>query len=375
MRSCIVVPRLKGAVWARLGDDLVVVDDPREQLLLSDPSGQVESLLELLREGSRTAEELVRALAPRGPVTLAEIEEALAALDGLGLLVDAAAGSTLSSTERERYFSNLAFFRTFASLEHSPEWFQERLSRARVVMLGAGGLGSTVLLDLAGMGVGHVTLLDCDRVELRNFARQFLYSEADIGQPKVERAAARLRAFNSGMEFTLVDRRVGGTGDLAELVTGADLVVSGIDNPDQVDLWVNEACVTAGVPYVRGGMFARQLVYWSVDPGRTPCLACRRHEDDLEAAKPGTSAVGGRLAEQLQRINRGIGPVASLLGSLVAMEALRYLSGFAPPVAAGAYQWVDLLTCTQTAEPWRAWPECDICAAVPARDERLSAVV
>lgn len=366
-----MIPRLKGAGWARHGDDLVVVADPREQIVLSDPSGQVESLFELLREGRRTPEELACDLAPRWPVTRAEVDEALAALDGLGLLEDAAAGTTLSPLERERYFSNLAFFRTFASLQRSPEQFQERLLQAHVVLLGTGGLGSTVLIDLAGLGVGHLTLLDCDRVELRNFARQFIYTEADIGQPKVERAAARARAFNSGMEVTVVDRRVGGPGDLAPLVANADVVVSGIDHPKNVDLWVNEACVTAGVPYVRGGMFARQAVYWSVDPGRSPCMACRHHEDELEAAQPGTGGVAARLAEELQRVNRGVGPVASLIGSLVALEALRYLTGFAAPIAAGVYQWVDLLTCVQTAEPWRGNPDCPVCASAPARDGRL----
>jgi molybdopterin/thiamine biosynthesis adenylyltransferase len=302
-----VIPQLKNCVWQRAGDDLWVVSEPETQIVLSDPGGQAEHLLGLLRDGTRDEAQLAAALAEHGvPATHGEVTAAIAALDELRLLVDAVAPMALPDHQAERYFSNLAFFSTFASLERSPASFQGALLDAHVVFLGTGGLGSTAIQALTGAGVGQMTLLDNDVVELRNFARQYLYRTQDIGLPKVERAADWVRAFSPATDIRAVSRRIGGPADVADLLPGADLVVSGVDQPDGVDEWVNEACVAAGVPYVRGGMFAQRLAYWSVAPGRSACLACHQHE--LAATAPEQGVAPERLATGLDRVNRGTGP-------------------------------------------------------------------
>jgi len=361
-----MIPKLKELTWERAADEIVVAFDPTEQLVLADPSGQVEALFGLLREGTRDTDQLARELAGRYPdVTADEVESAIEALDELRLLDDAQR-MPLPAAQAERYFSNLAFFDTFASLERPAEHFQQRLLDAHVVVLGAGGLGSTVLMNLAGLGVGRLTLLDDDLVEPRNFARQFLYAHADIGTSKVERAAARLEAFDPALRIRTVKSRVRGAAEVASLLDGADLLVTGIDRPTEVDLWVNEACLAAGVPYVRGAMLPTRVIYWSVDPGRSACYACALRADAESAAGSGTAGVARRLAPELPTINRGIGPVASLIGSLVAMEALRYLTGFAAPVAAGRFRLVDFRAgLAETEQPWPRDPDCAACASVP----------
>ena len=359
-----MIPKLKNAVWERIGDDLYVVSEPETQIVLSDPDGQVEQLLELLREGTRDAPGLGGALADRRlPTTSSEISEAIAALDELRLLVDAAAPVPLSESQAERYFSNLAFFTTFASLDRSPASFQRTLLDSHVVFLGTGGLGSTAIQAMTGAGVGRMTLLDADAVELRNFARQYLYRTQDLGMPKVERAAAWVRAFSPETDVRVVSRWIGGPDDVADLLPEADLVVSGVDQPAGIDLWVNEACVAAGVPYVRGGMIAQRLAYWSVDPGRSPCMACHQHE--LAATAPEHGVAAERRRAELERVNRGIGPVASLVGALVAMEALRYLTGFAPPIAAGCERFVDFASGEQEVQRWTRWADCPVCPTAP----------
>jgi molybdopterin-synthase adenylyltransferase len=369
-----VIAKLKNAVWQRAGDDLYVVSEPETQIVLSDHGGQVERLLSLLREGTRDEAHLAGALAEDGvPATRTEVTAAIAALNELRLLVDAAAPTSLSDDQAERYFSNLAFFATFASLERSPASFQSALLDAHVVFLGTGGLGSTAIQALTGAGVGQMTLLDNDVVELRNFARQYLYRTRDIGLPKVERAAAWVRAFSPGTNVRTVSRWIGGPADIADLLADADLVVSGVDQPDGIDEWVNEACLAAAVPYVRGGMRGQRLAYWSVDPGRSACLACHRHE--VAATAPEHGVTPERLATGLDRVNRGIGPVASMVGALVAMEALRYLTAFAPPIAAGCESFVDLATGEQETRAWTRWPGCRVCATAPALPRRVPAVV
>lgn len=349
-------PRLKNAVWHRDGDDLYVISDPEEQIVLADPDGQVERLLSLLADCGPDSEGMAEALG--------DVDDAIMTLDSLGLLTDADAPTPLTDGQRERNHSNLAFFTTFADLHCGPEEFQRRLLTAHVVFLGTGGLGSSAIQALTGAGVGRMTLLDADTVEPRNFARQYLYQHSDVGQPKVERAAAWVRAFNPAVDVTAVSRWIGGPADIADLLNHVDLVISGVDKPDDIDLWVNEACVVAGVPYVRGGMFARRISYRSVDPGRTPCFACHRHTaGDRELAIPLST-----LQQGLKRVNRGAGPVATLLGGLVAMEGLRYLTGFAPPIAAGRHRFVDLVTGEQEAIVWRKWPDCPVCRRAPLGD-------
>ncbi len=348
-------PRLKSAVWHRDGDDLYIISDPEEQITLADPDGRVELLLSLLADGSRHRQQLAEAFG--------EVDDAITALDSLGLLTDADAPTTLTPDQRERNYSNLAFFTTFATLHRGPEEYQCRLLASHVVFLGTGGLGSTVIQALTGAGVGRLTLLDADTLEPRNFARQYLYHYRDIGQPKVDRAAAWVRAFNPAAEVKAVSRWIGGPDDIADLLDHADLVISGVDKPDEIDLWVNEACVTAGVPYIRGGMYARRISYWSVNPGRTPCFACHRQAVDNERPEIPSAKLKG-----LERVNRGTGPVASLLGGLVALEGLRYLTGFAPPTAAGRQRFIDLVTGQDELLDWRQWPDCPVCRRAPQRD-------
>lgn len=362
-------PRLKPVNCVADGETLILSLDPRERIELADPTGHVRTLLLVLAGGLYAADELCAALGEHGHhVDRAELDEALALLDGLGWLEDAGAPRRLTGYERERYFSNLAFFDAFTTLERGREEIQQRLIESRVVVLGAGGLGSSVVQNLAGLGVSSLTLLDFDRVELRNFARQFTYTEAQCGLPKVEQVAAWLQAFDSRIDVTVVNDRVDGPDDVRALLPGADLVVAAIDDPDDVDLWVNEACVGAGVPFIRGGLAYVQGLYWSVDPGRSACRHCLELHRATLAQDVDRAVATGELVLRGARVNRAIGPVAQLLGSLVAMEAVRYLTGITAPVSAGCYQLVDFSgSCSISADPWPRDPDCPVCAAAPRR--------
>lgn len=364
-----VTPRLKSINCLAHQESLLLSRDPRSRVELADPEGQTRALLILLAEGIRTPSELRKALAERWPdIELREIRDALDVLGRLGWLEDAAAPGHLSDRQRQRYFSNLAFFDAFTTLERSREEIQRELLDARVVVLGAGGLGSSVIQNLAGLGVSKLTILDCDIVELQNFARQFVYTEEQLGQPKAERVAAWLREFDTGADVRAVDARVLGPDDVRTLLPGADLVISAIDEPDEVDLWVNEACVGAGIPFIRGGLSYTQGLYWSVDPGRSACRQCLETHRATFAEDIDLPLLTWERVLRTERVNRGIGPVAQLLGAVVAMEALRYLTGIVPPVAAGAYQLIDFAgSCSTSVEPWPQDPSCGVCATAPPK--------
>jgi molybdopterin/thiamine biosynthesis adenylyltransferase len=351
-------PALKAIEWERHGDDLLVVHDVRQGLVLSDPNGSVERLFHLLRCGRHDVRSLALALAL--PVEI--IEAALATLDAHRLLEDAAARNTATSEWRERHFSNLAFFESFATLSRSQEQFVHHLEGRHVLVLGTGGLNSNVVPHLCGFGVGTLTLVDSDTVQPRNFARQYLYRWEDIGRPKVACAAEWVRRFEPTIKVEALNIAIASQTDVDRLLNDhrPDLVASGVDRPAEIDDWVNAACVTHDVPYVRAGMTVTQGVVRSVLPRVSGCFACRQLHIEETAEELATAT--DRLHRRRPRTNRGIGPVAGLLGALTAFEILRILTGFDRPAYAGRDLVIDFAdACTTQYFEWRRHPACRVC--------------
>lgn len=155
-----------------------------------------------------------------------------------------------------------------------PDWGpsgQEKLKRARVAVVGAGGLGSAALTYLALAGVGYLRIIDPDTVEITNLNRQMLHTETNLGQPKVESARARLAALNRDIEIEtfpepITDRNV------LELIADC-LIVDALDNlPARFIL--NRAALRLNRPLFHGAVYGFEGRATTIYPGRTPCLAC-----------------------------------------------------------------------------------------------------
>ena len=168
------------------------------------------------------------------------------------MVEDAADDERIEAKELERFDRQLRYFSDIGSASTpTPSECQERLREAKIAVLGVGGLGGWSALALACTGVGEMWLIDGDRVEVSNLNRQILYSEADIGELKVECAASRLRAFNSGMKITTEARRLESESDIAEFIAGSDIVIDAADWPaHDIERWCNSACFEAGIPYI-----------------------------------------------------------------------------------------------------------------------------
>ena len=194
---------------------------------------------------------------------------------------------------------------------------QQRLLAARVLVVGAGGLGAPALLYLASAGVGQLTLVDDDTVELTNLQRQVIHDMQTLGQPKVVSAAARLSAINPDVQLRLLNERLAGD-SLAAEVAAHDLVLDCSDNFATRHA-INRACVAARVPLVSGAAvrFSGQLAVYDVRDEASPCYHCLLPEEG--EASDGPCATFGVLA-----------PLVGVIGSLQAVEAVKLLAGRRP---------------------------------------------
>jgi molybdopterin/thiamine biosynthesis adenylyltransferase len=228
------------------------------------------------------------------------------------------AAAQLTDAELERYSRQLVL----------PEWggaAQQAVGEASVLVIGAGALGAPVAMYLAGAGVGRIGILDDDAVELSNLHRQLLHFTPDVGVPKAESAAAKLRFLNPDVVVEPLRARFEAGNGLA-LLEGQDLVVDCSDS-FATRYAVNAACCAARIPLVEAGVLALSGLVMSIKPGRTACYRCAFPEPPQDAPRCADAGV--------------LGPAAGVIGSLQALEALKLLTGVAPAIADGFLQ-VDL---------------------------------
>ncbi len=191
---------------------------------------------------------------------------------------------------------------------------QRRLRDAHVLVVGAGGLGVPILLYLAAAGVGHITVVDDDRVAVSNLQRQVIFRSEDIGVPKVLAARAALHGLNPHVTVTPVQARLD-AGGAAQMVPGHDLVLDGTDNFDTRHL-VNRACVAAGVPLISGAITQWEGQLGLFDPARgAPCLACVFPVIPAADLVPSCAEAGV------------MGALPGIIGAMMAAEAIKELTG------------------------------------------------
>lgn len=209
----------------------------------------------------------------------------------------------LSRDEQRRYERQLA-------LDGIGEAGQARLKAARVAVVGAGGLGSPAAFYLAAAGVGNLTLVDSDVVDLGNLQRQILHTTAELGAPKVESARRRLAALNPEVRVVPLAERLEAA-NAAAILRGHDFVVEATDTFASKFV-LADACHAAGVPCCHAGVHRFEGHILTVRPGRSACLRC------VFEAPPDTGDGAPRGP---------LGVVPGVLGTLQAAEAIRYIVG------------------------------------------------
>ncbi|MGH9772156.1 MAG: molybdopterin-synthase adenylyltransferase MoeB [Candidatus Acidiferrales bacterium] len=227
---------------------------------------------------------------------------------------------------------------------------QLKLKQAKVLCIGAGGLGAPVGLYLAAAGVGRIGLVDFDSVDFTNLQRQVLFGSSDVGRPKIEAAAERLRTLNPAIQIDSLETRLSSDNAL-ELFKDYDIIVDGTDNFPTRYL-VNDACVLLGKPNVYGSIFRfeGQITIFSYPGG--PCYRCLYPEPPPPGLVP-SCAEGGVL-----------GVLPGIVGTIQTAETLKLILGKGDPLI-GRLLLLDALAMKFRELKLRRNPECPVCGDHP----------
>jgi sulfur-carrier protein adenylyltransferase/sulfurtransferase len=233
---------------------------------------------------------------------------------------------------------------------------QRRLKNAKVLVVGAGGLGSPALLYLAAAGVGTLGIIDFDVVDESNLQRQIIHGQSDIGRPKAVSAMESVREVNPLVNVVLHEERLD-SDNAMQIFEPYDLIVDGTDNFATRYL-VNDACVLLGKPYVWGSIYrfdGQASVFWAE---HGPCYRCLYPEPPPPGMVP-SCAEGGVL-----------GVLCASIGSIQVTEAIKLITGIGEPLA-GRLMIYDALEMTYRTVRVRKDPECPVCGKNPTITELI----
>ena len=190
---------------------------------------------------------------------------------------------------------------------------QKKLLAAKVLIIGAGGLGAPAAMYLAAAGVGTIGIADADEVDLSNLQRQIIHSTGDVGKPKVQSAKETMQAINPDVNV-ITHHTFVSAGNILDLIKDYDFILDGTDNFPAKFL-INDACVLAEKPFSHAGIIRFQGQLMTYVPGQGPCYRCVFKQPPPKDAVPTCSQAGV------------VGAMGGVIGSLQAMEAIKYITG------------------------------------------------
>ena len=235
---------------------------------------------------------------------------------------------------------------------------QEKLLEAKVLIIGAGGLGAPVALYLAAAGVGTIGIADNDHVEISNLQRQIVHFTKDINVAKVESAAEKMQAINPEVKVNTYQKLLCAD-NIQEIIRGYDFVVDGTDNFPTKFL-VNDACVMENIPLSHGGILRFDGQTMTILPGHSACYRCSFREPPPPDAVPTCSQAGV------------LGAIAGMLGTIQAAETLKYITG-AGELLTDSLLSFNAKTMNFRKIPLKRQPDCPVCGDTPTITELIDA--
>jgi adenylyltransferase/sulfurtransferase len=250
---------------------------------------------------------------------------------------------TLTSDQYLRYARHL-------TLPEFGEAGQEKLLRASVLLIGAGGLGSPLALYLAAAGIGRIGIMDFDVVDLSNLQRQVMHRTQDVGTPKARSAKRAINDLNPGVQVDTYEEGITAANAL-DIIRRYDVVIDGTDNFPTRYL-VNDACVMLGKVNIYGSIYRFEGQATVFDPRHGPCYRCLYPEPPSPGEVP-SCAEGGVL-----------GVLPGMIAMIQATEAIKAITGIGKPLT-GRFLRYDALTMSWRELKLRKDPACPVCGAKP----------
>lgn len=234
---------------------------------------------------------------------------------------------------------------------------QKKLLNAKVLIIGAGGLGAPAAMYLAAAGVGTIGIADADEVDLSNLQRQIIHATEDVGKPKVQSAKETITKMNPDVTVNTYHEFVSAA-NILELIKDYDFIIDGTDNFPAKFL-INDACVMAKKPFSHAGIIRFQGQLMTYVPGAGPCYRCVFENPPPKDAVPTCKQAGV------------IGAMGGVIGSLQAMEAVKYITGVGE-LLTGSILTFDATTMTfRKINIPRPSPHCAVCGEHPTITELI----
>lgn len=228
---------------------------------------------------------------------------------------------------------------------------QKNLLASKVLVIGAGALGSTALMYLASAGIGTIGIADYDKVELSNLQRQIIHNTASVGQYKADSAKRTINDINPDVSVLLYKEKIT-VDNIIETIRNYDFIIDGSDNFETKFL-INDACVTEQKPYSHAGAVKFEGQTMTYVPGKGPCLRCLLGAVPLPNEACSCSQAGV------------LGVVPGIIGCIQALEAIKYILGFGDLLTGKILTFDALRTGVHIMNVPRSDPECAVCGEHP----------
>jgi molybdopterin-synthase adenylyltransferase len=349
-------PQLRPSVSVVLHPDRVVeffLSNTRRHELIQVSAPDAADLI-LSLDGTRTVGEIETGLSPGEQ---ADLRRLLDHLEARGILHDADAAAPAG----DRYRRILSFLGDFALGPGDLKTFWELLRSARVLIFGVGAVGSWVAYQLAQTGVGHLVLCDPDVVEPSNLNRQ-LFFNCDVGAPKVDALARTLRLLDQELVVETHQIRLNEELNLREVLAGCTMAINCADYPtvDQTSEWLGHACMPERIPHLIAGGYNLHLslVGPTILPYESACVKCL--ETGLASLTPPLPAGMRRLARPNRKLG-SIAPLCAISASFTVMEAIKVITGCAPPANVNRRGEFDIHSRTLRYTDLPRRPDCEWC--------------
>jgi molybdopterin/thiamine biosynthesis adenylyltransferase len=327
-------------IYRRDGEPELYIGLGPRKLVIDDATPEMELFLREL-DGSHSAAELSQRYSEAGPW--------LAALDEAGVIEDRAIPVELDPVVAERWSRQINYFRLFEREGWNGIDAMRRVRDARVVVVGTGAGGSTLLRLLNAAGVGHLEAVDFDSFALDNLPTHATLDEEDVGLPKLDVLSRHLRLQNSSVDFITHPRKLESSEELQEIVAGADFFIQAYDRPRTLAAhWTNAAGLATGVPFSSIGVTdLGARVGPTVVPGESACWRC-----------VGISDVDFVKVEETAALT---GATVVMLAGILVNEILKTLTGLAPSPIVGRTLYINTGSLTFDFIPHERQADCPAC--------------